>query len=102
MTFRVSHPENHSTSVVQAQGFAPASEHYPVSDQPLFTAAYDELCWIDLNGRRVLEVCCGEGMFAMCLASAFPSAEIVGMDKYQGNGVHIKKAIARLPNLSFV
>jgi SAM-dependent methyltransferase len=101
MTFRVSHPQNLSSSV-QAQALAPASEHYPLSDQPLFTAAFNELCRIDLNGRRVLEVCCGEGMFAMCLASAFPSAEIVGLDRYQESGVHIKKAIARLPNLSYV
>ncbi len=102
MTFRVSHPENYSTPVAQAQVLAAASEHYPVSDQPLFAAAYNELCRIDLNGRRVLEVCCGEGMFAMRLASAFPSAEVVGIDKYQGNGVHIKRAMDRLPNLSYV
>jgi SAM-dependent methyltransferase len=102
MMFRVLHPNNLSPPAAQARILAPARRHYRLSDEPLFTAAYNELCRIDLNGKRVLEVCCGEGMLAACLASAFPSAEIIGIDRYQDNGMRIKEAMDRLPRLSYL
>lgn len=102
MTFRVSHPNNLSPPAVQAWMLTPARQHYWFSDDPLFTAAYNELCRVDLNDKRVLEVCCGEGLLAACLASAFPSAEIIGIDRYQDNGMRIKEAMVRLPRLSYV
>ena len=102
MMFRVLRPDDRSPPGVQAQILASARQHYWFSDEPLFTAAYNELCRVDLNGKRILEVCCGEGMLAACLASAFPSAEIIGIDRYQDNGQRIKEATNRLPGLSYL
>jgi SAM-dependent methyltransferase len=102
MTFRVLRPDDRSPPGVQVQALASAAQHYWFSDEPLFTAAYNELCRIDLSGKRVLEVCCGEGMLAACLASTFPSAEIIGLDRYQNSGVRIKEAMNQRRGLSYV
>lgn len=47
----------------------------------------------DLNGRRVLEVGCGRGDFAIWLASKYPSAEIVGID-FSVSAIEIAKGRA--------
>ena len=69
-----------------ARGLLAGCAHYSKADLPLFTAGYNELCRIDLNGRRVLEVCCGQGELVRELARAFPRVEIIGMDRYPSAG----------------
>ena len=63
-----------------------ACEHYPKSDRPLFVAGYNELCRVDLNGGKVLEVCCGHGELACRLGEIFPGAEVMAMDRYPDAG----------------
>src|SRR5687767_997999 len=69
-----------------------ACKHYPKSDRPLFRTAYNELCRIDLTGKRILEVCCGYGELARQIACAFPGAEVIGMDRYPEAGGAIVEA----------
>jgi SAM-dependent methyltransferase len=77
--------------------------HYASSDVPLFSAGYGELCRVDLNGGRVLEACCGAGELAVGLATVFPRAEIVAMDRYPDNGKAILEArrSGAMANLQF-
>lgn len=69
-----------------------ACAHYPKSDRPLFIAGYNELCRIDLNGGKILEVCCGLGELTREMARAFPTAEVIGMDRYPEAGRAIVEA----------
>jgi SAM-dependent methyltransferase len=69
-----------------------ACAHYRKSDLPLFSAGYNELCRVDLNGGRMLEVCCGAGELALGMARVFPSAEVIAMDRYADNGRAIQQA----------
>jgi SAM-dependent methyltransferase len=72
------------------------------SDQPLFLAGYSELCRIDLDGKRVLEICGGAGHLAGRLAEVFPGATIIGLDRYEATGPEVDRWKAKLPGLSYV
>jgi SAM-dependent methyltransferase len=96
---RVSHPNRKSYGV--KPHFKPAREHYAPADQPMFEAAYAELCRIDLNGKNVLEVCCGAGMLAVCLARVFPNAQITALDRYSDAGRDVLAVRHELPNLKY-
>ncbi len=56
----------------------------------------------DLNGRRVLEVGCGRGDFAIWLASRYAGAEVVGID-FSASAIEIAKgrAVAGGSRVSF-
>jgi SAM-dependent methyltransferase len=69
--------------------------HYAKSDRPLFITAYNELCRVEMNGGRILEVCCGAGELAREVARAFPKAEVVAMDRYPEAGRAIREAAQR-------
>jgi SAM-dependent methyltransferase len=69
-----------------------ACEHYPRSDRPLFVAGYNELCRVDLNGGKILEVCCGYGELACRLGEVFSGAEVIAMDRYPDAGKAIVEA----------
>lgn len=69
-----------------------ACEHYPKSDRPLFVAGYNEICRVDLNGGKVLEVCCGYGELACRLGEVFPGAGVTAMDRYPDAGRAIADA----------
>ena len=69
--------------------------HYHKSDLPLFVAAYNELCRVDLNGCKILEICCGTGDLAAGMARAFPKSQAIGMDRYPDAGRAIKDAAAK-------
>lgn len=96
---RVSHPSRKAYDV--KPHFRSAREHYPPADQPMFEAAYAELCRIDLNGKNVLEVCCGAGMLAVCLARVFPNAQITALDRYADAGSDVMAVRHQLPNLEY-
>ena len=98
---RVHHPVNLQPINPQSASLHGAQDHYPPSDLPLFTAAYNELCRVDLNGKRVLEVCCGFGKLAACLSAAYPQADLVAVDRYPESGKHIKEAMPSQPHLSY-
>jgi SAM-dependent methyltransferase len=66
--------------------------HYGRSDRPMFTAGYNELCRLDLNGGKVVEICCGVGELAMALARVFPKAEVIACDRYPDAGRAIREA----------
>ncbi len=68
----------------------PGCAHYGKSDLPLYCSGYAELCRMDLNGCKVLELCCGAGDLAVGLARMFPRSEVIAIDRYPDNG----KAIA--------
>lgn len=97
---RVSHPNRKAYDV--KPHFKAAREHYAAADQPMFEAAYAELCRIDLNGKNVLEVCCGAGMLAVCLARAFPGAQITALDRYADAGREIMAVRHELPNVKYI
>ncbi len=80
----------------------PAVGGFPPSDQPLFLAGYSELCRVDLNGKRALEICGGFGKLAGLLAETFPDAEVTGLDLYAASGPEIEERLQRLPGLSYV
>lgn len=69
-----------------------ACSHYPVSDRPLFTAAYRELRRVDLSGKRVVEVCCGGGELAVQLGTLFPQAEVVAVDRHATTAAAVQQA----------
>ncbi len=79
----------------------PAVGGFPPSDRPLFLAGYGELCRIDLNGKRALEICGGFGKLAAGLAEQFPRAEVIGLDFYAASGPEIEEKLKRLPGLSY-
>lgn len=80
----------------------PAVGGFPASDRPLFLAGYGELCRVDLNGGRAMEICGGAGKLAAALAEAFPQAEVIGLDLYAASGPEVDEWLRRLPGLSYV
>jgi SAM-dependent methyltransferase len=86
----------------RAEAMLPAIGGFPPSDRPLFLAGYGELCSIDLNGGRALEICGGFGKLAGLLAETFPAAEVIGLDLYAASGPEIEERLKRLPGLSYV
>ena len=85
-----------------AESMLPAVGGFPPSDRPLFLAGYSELCRIDLNGGRALEICGGFGKLAAGLAEGFPQAEVIGLDLYAASGPEIEERMRQLPGLSYV
>ncbi len=81
------HPANERVKLLLA-----ACAHYQKSDRSLFVAGYNELCRNDLDGGKVLEVCCGFGELTCGMARAFPKAEVIGMDRYPDAGRAIAEA----------
>ena len=57
--------------------------HYTKSDRAIFVAAYNELCRVDLIGKKVLEICCGYGELALALARLHPDTEVVALDRHR-------------------
>jgi SAM-dependent methyltransferase len=83
----------HATERVKA--LLVGCSHYQRSDLPLFIAAYNELCRINLDGAKILEICCGAGNLAAAMARAFPKAEVIALDRYPDAGSVVKEAAAR-------
>ncbi len=86
----------------RAEAMLPAVGGFPPSDRSLFLAGYSELCRLDLNGGRALEICGGFGKLAGLLAENFPDAEVIGLDLYEASGPEIEERLKRLPKLSYV
>lgn len=86
----------------RAEAMLPAIGGFPLSDRPLFLSAYSELCRIDLNGKKALEICGGYGKLAGLLAENFPDAQVTGLDLYAASGSEIEERLTRLPGLSYV
>lgn len=99
MPLKLSHPESFDP---RAESMMPGVGGFPPSDRPLFLAGYSELCRIDLNGKRALEICGGFGKLAAGLANNFPQAEVIGLDLYAASGPEVEEHLKRLPGLSFV
>jgi SAM-dependent methyltransferase len=79
-----------------------AGDNYPSSDKPLFLEGYGELCRIDLNGGRALEICGGGGKLAANLAKVFPGAKVTGLDLYVPTLPGKEGWLKNAPNLSYV
>jgi SAM-dependent methyltransferase len=94
MTARINFvfPNNFSPANERVTALLAGCAHYAKYDQPLFIAGYNELCRLDLNGRKVLEICCGLGELTCGLGRAFPQAEIIGLDRYTDGGGNIREA----------
>jgi SAM-dependent methyltransferase len=92
------HPDNDRV-LKMLSGYA----HYRQADRPLFISAYNELCRVNLNGARILEVCCGMGDLAREVARAFPGAEVIGLDRYSDSGHAIREARSKegLKNVNY-
>ena len=88
----------------QSRSLLAASAHYRKSDLPLFAAGYNELCRIDLSGRRVLEICCGRGELSAAIARAWPQAEVFALDRYPdaGGAVRAARETAGLHNAHYL
>lgn len=97
---RLVHPNGEADP--RAEAMLPAVGGFPPSDRPLFLAGYSELCRIDLNGGRALEICGGFGKLAGLLAETFPEAEIIGLDLYAASGPEVEERLERCPGLSYV
>lgn len=89
---RFDYPEAIGPVDDRVRALLPACAHYGRSDLPLFAAGYTELCRVDLSGQRALELCCGVGELALCLARAFPRAEVIALDRYPEAGEAIRQA----------
>jgi SAM-dependent methyltransferase len=100
VSLQLKHPESPFDPLAEAM--LPAIGGFPPSDRPLFLAGYSELCRIDLNGRRALEICGGFGKLAARLAENFQTAEVIGLDLYAASGPEIEERMKRLPGLSYV
>ena len=79
-----------------------AGDKYPSSDKPLFLAGYGELCRVDLNGGRALEICGGGGKLAANLAKVFPGAKVTGLDLYVPTLPEKEGWLRQSPNLSYM
>jgi SAM-dependent methyltransferase len=99
MSLKITHPVSFDP---KAESMMPGVGGFPPSDRPLFLAGYTELCRVDLNGRRALEICGGSGKLAARLAENFPQAEVIGLDLYSASGPEVEEHLKRLPGLSFV
>ncbi len=100
MTLHLTHPVPPFDP--RAEAMLPATGGFPPSDRPLFLAGYGELCRIDLNGGRALEICGGFGMLAAGLAETFPQGKVIGLDLYAASSPEIDERMKRLPGLSYV
>lgn len=100
MPLKLTHPE--SATDHRAESMLPATGGFPPSDRPLFLAGYSELCSIDLNGKRALEICGGFGKLAAGLAEGFPNARVIGLDLYEVTGPEVEERLKRSPGLSYV
>lgn len=100
MNLSLKHPQGPHDP--RAEAMLPGVGGFPPSDKPLFLAGYDELCRIDLDGRRALEICGGSGKLAASLAGVFPGAEVIGLDLYRPEGPEVEERLRRLPGLSYV
>lgn len=100
MSLQLTHPKPPFDP--RARSMLPAVGGFPPSDRSLFLAAYSELCRVDLNGGRALEICGGFGKLAAGLAEQFPQAEVIGLDLYAASGPELDEKRKRLPGLSYV
>jgi len=100
MSFELTHPIPPFDP--RAEAMLPAVGGFPPSDRPLFLAGYGELCRVDLDGKRALEICGGFGKLAGLLAEVFPAAEVIGLDLYAASGPEIDERLKRLPGLTYV
>jgi SAM-dependent methyltransferase len=100
MEFTLLHPDPPFDP--RAAAMLPAVGGFPPSDRPLFLAGYSELCRVDLNGGRALEICGGFGKLAAGLAANFPEAEVIGLDLYAAGGPEIEAKVRQYPGLSYV
>lgn len=100
MSIRLTHPKPPFDP--RAEAMLPAIGGFPISDRPLFLAGYSELCRIDLNGGRAMEICGGFGKLAGLVAETFPRAEVIGLDLYAASGPEIEERLKGLPGLSYV
>ncbi len=67
----------------RTQSLLDGCSHYARSDRALFVAGYNELCRVDLTGKKVLELCCGYGELALALARLHPAANVVALDRHR-------------------
>ena len=100
MGIYLTHPETRDDP--RAVQMLSAGDNYPSSDKPLFLAGYSELCRIDLNGGRALEICGGFGKLAANLAKVFPGAKVTGLDLYVPTLPEKEGWLKNAPNLSYV
>lgn len=97
---QIHHPEQPGDP--RAAAMLPAVGGFPASDRPLFLAGYSELCRVDLNGGRAMEICGGAGRLAALMAATFPQAEVIGLDLYAASGPEVEESLGRLPGLAYV
>lgn len=83
-------PKNFRPANERVEALLAGCVHYGRFDRPLFVAGYNELCRLDLNGTKVLELCCGVGELACGLGRAFHKAEVTGLDRYPDAGSAIR------------
>ena len=100
MPLVLTHPETVSNH--QTESMLPAVGGFPASDRSLFLAGYGELCRINLDGKRALEICGGFGKLAAALAAVYPTSKIVGLDLYAASGQEVEEALKHLPGLSYM
>lgn len=102
MKLEITSPDPEAPVDPRAEAMLPAVGGFPPSDRGLFLAGYGELCRIDLNGGRALEICGGFGKLAAGLAAAFPGAELIGLDLYEAMGPEVEERLREFPKLSYV
>ncbi len=78
-----------------------AVAHYPFSDTVLFFDAYRALIQESLEGKTVVEVCCGQGQLAGWLARVCPGAKVYGIDYWDGHTDAARERFGDLQNLTF-
>jgi SAM-dependent methyltransferase len=100
MHIHLTHPE--AAEDVLPMQMLSAGDKYPSSDKPLFLAGYGELCRVDLNGGRALEICGGGGELAANLAKVFPGAKVTGLDLYVPTLPEKEGWLRQAPNLSYM
>jgi SAM-dependent methyltransferase len=100
MHIHLTHPE--AAADLFPMQMLSAGDKYPSSDKPLFLAGYGELCRVDLNGGRALEICGGGGKLAANLAKVFPGAKVTGLDLYVPTLPEKEGWLRQAPNLSYV
>jgi SAM-dependent methyltransferase len=100
MHIHLTHPE--AEEDVFPMQMLSAGDNYPASDKPLFLAGYGELCRVDLNGGRALEICGGGGKLAANLAKVFPGAKVTGLDLYVPTLPEKEGWLRQAPNLSYM
>ena len=78
-----------------------ACGHYRFSDYHLFSQGYSMIVEGNIEGKKILEICCGKGDLSGSLASMYPNLKVVGIDFSEDCIYEAKSKYLSIQNLQY-